>query len=91
MRPLTDLGKLRRWRRSMNVLSRDQHLSVPNSLGGSRNVSLLSLDTLHMLPRSTSLTSVLRWADCESVVSDNLDTQTVHELDFTSDGVCRDA
>lgn len=54
---------------------------MPNSLGGSRNSSILSLDSLSLHPRSTSLTS-LNWShgyhpycdvDCETVIDDSED------------------
>ncbi len=54
--PLASPSKLRRWRRSLNTVARE-NLSVPNSLGG----SLRSLDSLDLqsccgrhLPRSSS-------------------------------------
>ena len=47
-------SKLRHWRRSLNAVAREQ-LSVPNSLGG----SLRSLESLNVLPRSSSASSML--------------------------------
>ena len=57
MRPLDGSSKVRFWRQSLNEMR--YQLSVPNSLGGSCRSSLMSLDSLHLMPRSASLSSVL--------------------------------
>ena len=57
MRPLDGSAKVRFWRQSLNEMR--YQLSVPNSLGGSCRSSLVSLDSLDLMPRSMSLSSVL--------------------------------
>ena len=79
MRPEDDMmmqGKMRHWRRSLSRI-RDQNFSVPNSLGGSCRNSLLSLDSLNpgMLNRSSSLSSVIRFAELSDF--DDVDSRTV--------------
>lgn len=59
LRSDADIAKSRRWRNSLNAIQ--PQLSMPNSLGGSRHPSLLSLSDERYLPRSSSLSSISRF------------------------------
>lgn len=64
MREEAKSGLFRTWRRSLQVPDgycnrNSMNMSMPNSLGGSRNASMMSLNSLRLLQRSTSVTSVV--------------------------------